>query len=743
MLLCQSLGKLSNSVLLLDLGIHCKIITVTEVSVKAGGSISIPCFYEQQYVNHVKYLCKGYHWSSCSYEVKTNKPDNSGKFSISDDTNQTIFTVTINNLTDVDTYYWCAVEIKYKKDIGRRFQLSVTTGMPSLYVDQQEIIAFEGGSVTVKCRYKYPKVTQWCKLGSTCVRDQTGSIDGTTVTINASVPKVFTVTMSELRTKSSGWHWCANRDLQMPVHLTVHEITSTTTTSTANFTGTRPTTTQHSSLLTSTEPHTAQLTNSTINGAGGEMQDEHKSSTKLTILITTLILQLLVVIAAFFGWRMIRRNRTKSEGPEITVDSQTGSDADVFYGTIFHNQHVAAQRKQNYLPEESVTYSTIVMKDSVPQMEEEETFCSCYYMFRTGSRTFQSTLLCLTLGNMAVHLRILLILTGLTGIHSITIVSQVSVKVGESITIPCLYDSQYKNHVKYLCKGYYWSSCSYAVQTNQPQNPGKFSISDDKNQRIFTVTIKDLTDKDADYWCAVGIIGGADIREYFHLSVTRGTPSLYVDYQEITGFNGENITINCQYSNSGEGKWCRLGSSCVSRPWGSIDGTTVTINTSVHNVFTVTMSGLKTKSSGWYLCVKGDLQMPVHVTVTEQPTTTALATTRCLTTISPTPEPVNPTAVFADKAPNIVQDEQHSASIDLKSLIIPLSVLIFIVMVTLFIWFMLKKHQQNKAASSAMTAAEEDVTYSNTEHMRKTSRQVVANDESVTYSTLACSTSTV
>ena len=51
---------------------------------------------------------------------------------------------------------------------------------------------------------------------------------------------------------------------------------------------------------------------------------------------------------------------------------------------------------------------------------------------------------------------------------------------------------------------------------------------------------------------------------------------------------------------------------------GSIDGTAVTINASVPNVFTVTMSGLRTESSGWYYCVKGDLQMPVHVTVTSK-----------------------------------------------------------------------------------------------------------------------------
>lgn len=107
------------------------------------------------------------------------------------------------------------------------------------------------------------------------------------------------------------------------------------------------------------------------------------------------------------------------------------------------------------------------------------------------------------------------------GIHSIDTVSDVPVKTGASISIPCRYDSRYISHVKYLCKGYYWSSCTYAVKTNKPSS-GKFSISDDKQQRIFTVTIKDLTDQDTDYWCIVEINGGPDVGRYFHLSVTRG-----------------------------------------------------------------------------------------------------------------------------------------------------------------------------------------------------------------------------
>ncbi|XP_042290151.1 polymeric immunoglobulin receptor-like [Thunnus maccoyii] len=206
------------------IGIHCKIITVSRVSVKAGGSISIPCLYDQYYRNHVKHLCQGYKWQSCHIVVDTNqRKSSSGKFSISDDTNQRIFTVTINEITHKDTDFWCVVE-KWGEDVGQYFQLSVTTGMSNLYVDQQEITASEGGSVTINCHYKYSAERKWCRLGRTCVTNQSGSIDGTAVTIDASVSNDFTVTMSKLRTESSGWYWCAAGDLQMPLHVTVNEL---------------------------------------------------------------------------------------------------------------------------------------------------------------------------------------------------------------------------------------------------------------------------------------------------------------------------------------------------------------------------------------------------------------------------------------------------------------------------------------------------------------------------------------
>ncbi|KAI4815900.1 hypothetical protein KUCAC02_006024, partial [Chaenocephalus aceratus] len=96
------------------------------------------------------------------------------------------------------------------------------------------------------------------------------------------------------------------------------------------------------------------------------------------------------------------------------------------------------------------------------------------------------------------------------------------------------------------------------------------------------------------------------------------TPHLYVDEQMMTGFSGEEITIDFHYHNVGEIQWCRLGSSCVTWPNGALDNSSVTIKVMNSRVFTVTLSGLRTENSGWYLCAKGDLQMPVHITVTEK-----------------------------------------------------------------------------------------------------------------------------
>ncbi|XP_035461713.2 uncharacterized protein LOC118283615 isoform X2 [Scophthalmus maximus] len=320
-----------------------------------------------------------------------------------------------------------------------------------------------------------------------------------------------------------------------------------------------------------------------------------------------------------------------------------------------------------------------------------------------------------SLTNMAVHLSLLLILSGLTGIHSMTTVRKVSVKAGDSITIPCPYDSEYTNRIKYLCQGNKWPYCSVAVKTNQPGRLGRFSISDDTKQRIFSVTVKDLYYTDTHFWCVVEIDWGKDVAESFLLSVTSDTPSLSVDHQEVTGFNGDDITINCYHSNNGEGKWCRLGGDCVTTSSGSIAGARVNISARDH-FFTVTMSGLTSESTGWYLCIKGDLQMPVHVNVTERSITTTL-----------TPDSVKNVSVTADQtlAPRV--------TVDLKRFIIPLSLLSFVVTLVIFLVFIGKKTTEAESSARAgfgfSLQAEEEVSYSTVEYKTKSDQRSGARSD--------------
>ncbi|XP_056880602.1 polymeric immunoglobulin receptor-like isoform X3 [Takifugu flavidus] len=296
---------------------------------------------------------------------------------------------------------------------------------------------------------------------------------------------------------------------------------------------------------------------------------------------------------------------------------------------------------------------------------------------------------------MALHLSISLLLTGLTGVYSVTTVTRVSVKAGDSVSIPCLYDPKYTSHVKYLCQGYSYNSCSYAVKTNQ-QSSGRFLISDDREKKVFTVTIKDVREGDTDFWCVVEINGGRDDGTYFQVSVTRDVSSLYVDHQEVTGFNGGQTTIKCYYQNSGQAKWCRVGGPCVTQSQGSIDGTTVFINETPPRVFTVTMSGLKMEDSGWYWCSRGDLQMPVQIIVREKPSTNE-----------------------AEKPSTTDEDAPNSLSGSFMIVIISLSLLIFFVILSSLIWFCIKRQKQIQEEPSAEMLAEDTVIYTNMRGKRK------------------------
>ncbi|CAL8368219.1 trem-like transcript 4 protein isoform X2 [Gadus morhua] len=128
---------------------------------------------------------------------------------------------------------------------------------------------------------------------------------------------------------------------------------------------------------------------------------------------------------------------------------------------------------------------------------------------------------------MAPFLVIVVTLCRLTGTHGITTVSEeVSVEVGATVSIPCLYKPSHKNLVKYLCKGGVWLSCDKIITTNSKSSfpEGQYTISDDPDQGVFTVSIISQEEGTQTYWCAVEMgFSKLDEKTQFKLFVSKAT----------------------------------------------------------------------------------------------------------------------------------------------------------------------------------------------------------------------------
>lgn len=74
--------------------------------------------------------------------------------------------------------------------------------------------------------------------------------------------------------------------------------------------------------------------------------------------------------------------------------------------------------------------------------------------------------------------------------------------VGRSVKVLCSYHWGHEDNEKYLCR----NDCGYSdvLITTSEKNKEKYCISDDKNKKVFTVTISDLNLNDTGkYWCGI------------------------------------------------------------------------------------------------------------------------------------------------------------------------------------------------------------------------------------------------
>ncbi|XP_034149976.1 CMRF35-like molecule 5 [Esox lucius] len=97
---------------------------------------------------------------------------------------------------------------------------------------------------------------------------------------------------------------------------------------------------------------------------------------------------------------------------------------------------------------------------------------------------------------------------------------------GGSTSIECPYDQGWETYTKYFYKGI-WAHRVPVIQSNQPSSwtsNGRYSLYDDRERRVFTVIISNLTLQDTDtYWCFIDGWGFHPLTEV-KITVDRAPP---------------------------------------------------------------------------------------------------------------------------------------------------------------------------------------------------------------------------
>ncbi|XP_055757606.1 uncharacterized protein LOC129835933 [Salvelinus fontinalis] len=240
---------------------------------------------------------------------------------------------------------------------------SSNSGTPELYVDQQEMTGVVGGSVTVLCYYSsYGGSRRWCRMGGSCVAvGSSEAFDGTVVKLVQEQREttngfVLTVTMSGLMMENTGWYWCEKGDLQITVHITVNQPTTTQSTTT-----TTQAPTSHQTSLTSAESNTSPPTvtpsvTDRDNVVTNENTDE-KHQSLLEVLFIPLSLLVVLIAVTLVTLKMLRKHKDKKAKDQPTNTSVQPADPeqDITYSTVRYIRGTAQQD----LNSDMVTYTAM------------------------------------------------------------------------------------------------------------------------------------------------------------------------------------------------------------------------------------------------------------------------------------------------------------------------------------------------------------------------------------------------
>ncbi|XP_036411655.1 polymeric immunoglobulin receptor-like [Colossoma macropomum] len=359
--------------------------TLKNLAVKRGGSLSIPCFYDEKYKSNIKYWCKGEYWSSCEIVAYT---DTSGRTSVTDHPTQNMFTVELKSLQDSDSgYYWCAVEIGGTETPDDRDYLYLTVSAdPAVSVINSRVSGQEGGSVSVQCLYSAEHQKQWkkwCRFTDwSCYKvGRTDTSQNSAVLVNDDWRGSINVEMRGLQKSDAGWYWFKAGDVGVTVHLTVTEKPSSSTPVSRN----KETTTAE---LTTNPPAVTASENEHGTSKSGKMQDNRRSDPPAvtafekghdtnnseknqdnngsTVLIWVLLavglglLLFLTIIITCMLRKKCNGNQTETRGRvnNTSVDTTPMTESSVIHSTVIHKNKKLSQS----VGDDEVIYSSVVLK---------------------------------------------------------------------------------------------------------------------------------------------------------------------------------------------------------------------------------------------------------------------------------------------------------------------------------------------------------------------------------------------
>ncbi|XP_056325734.1 polymeric immunoglobulin receptor-like, partial [Danio aesculapii] len=198
------------------------------ITVQPGGSVTIPCYYDEKYTPQKKY------WNSGTDQSSTFTNTTEENLSIIDHPDQSLFTVIMKNLQEKHTgRYYCVVETGEDPSIKDIYEpyLQVQAA-PDMSVMSSSVSAHEGSNVSVQCFYSSEyqnKLKRWCRYKdkSCFTEEKTDISQNSSVQISDVGESSFIVLMTGLRHSDSGWYFCSAGERIIPVQLTVTEAKPT------------------------------------------------------------------------------------------------------------------------------------------------------------------------------------------------------------------------------------------------------------------------------------------------------------------------------------------------------------------------------------------------------------------------------------------------------------------------------------------------------------------------------------